>query len=49
MRYVLDGLARGWLEVPIQGVHNLEDIQVAQQRLEGRGVAGKLLIGVAGE
>ena len=49
VRYVLDGLARGWLEVPIQGVHNLEDIQVAQRRLEGRGVTGKLLIGVAGE
>ena len=49
VRYVLDGLARGWLEVPIQGVHNFEDIQVAQQRLEGRGVAGKLLIAVAGE
>ena len=49
VRHVLDGLARGWLEVPIQGVHNLDDIRIAQQRLEGRGVAGKLLIAVAGE
>lgn len=48
VRYVLQGLADGWLEVPIQGVHDLDDVRAAQQRLEGRGVAGKLLIEVAG-
>ena len=48
VRYVLDGFAAGWLEVPIQGIHDLEDIRTAQQRLEGRGIAGKLLLEVAG-
>ena len=48
VRYVLDGLAGGWLEVPVQGIHDLDDVRVAQRRLEGRGVAGKLLLEVAG-
>ena len=48
VRYVLDGLAGGWLEVPVQGIHALDDVRAAQQRLEGRGVAGKLLLEVAG-
>ena len=48
VRYVLDGLAGGWLEVPVQGTYALDDVRVAQQRLEGRGVAGKLLLEVAG-
>ena len=48
VRYVLDGLAGGWLEVPVQGVYLLDDVGAAQRRLEGRGVAGKLLVEVAG-
>ena len=48
VRYVLQGLGAGWLEVPIQGVHDLDDVRGAQRRLEARGVAGKLLIEVAG-
>ena len=48
VRYVLDGLDGGWLEVPVQGIHDLDDVRAAQQRLEGRGVAGKLLLQVAG-
>ena len=49
VRYVLRGLAEGWLEVPIEGVHDLDDVRAAQRRLEGRGVAGKLLLEVAGD
>ena len=49
VRYVLDGLGDGWLQVPIRGVHRLDDVRAAQQRLEGRGVAGKLLLDVAGD
>ena len=48
VRYVLDGLAGGWLGVPVQGVYDLDDVRTAQQRLERRGVAGKLLLEVAG-
>ena len=43
--YVLAGLADGWLELPIEGVYDLEDCRDAQRRLEDRGVAGKLLLG----
>ena len=49
VRYVLDGLAGGWLEVPVQGTYRLDDVRAAQRRLEGRGVAGKLLLEVAGD
>ena len=48
VRYVLDGLDGGWLDVPVQGIHALDDVRAAQRRLEGRGVAGKLLLEVAG-
>ena len=49
VRYVLDGLAGGWLEVPVQGTYRLDDVRAAQRRLEGRGVAGKVLLEVAGD
>ena len=49
VRYVLDGLAGGWLEVPVQGIYRLDDVRAAQRRLEGRGVAGKLLLESAGD
>lgn len=49
VRYVLDALSAGWLEVPIQEVYRLDDVRAAQERLEGRGVAGKLLLEVTGD
>lgn len=49
VKYVLDGLTAGWLDVPIEGVYDLADCKSAQARLEGRGVSGKLLLSVAAE
>ena len=49
LRYVLRGLEEGWLQVPIEGVYDLDDVRAAQRRLEERGVAGKLLLRVGAE
>ncbi len=46
VRAVVDGLVRGRLEVPIEGVYPLARCAEAHRRLEGRGVSGKLLLDV---
>ena len=43
----LEGLSRGWLEVPIEGVFPLGEAAEMHRRLEGRHVAGKLLLKTA--
>ena len=48
VRYVLESLSAGWLEVPIEGIYALEDYRAAQARLEARGVSGKLLLKING-
>jgi NADPH2:quinone reductase len=40
----LEGLSEGWLEVPIEGVFPLAGAAAMHRRLEGRQVAGKLLL-----
>ena len=42
--HVLGGIAAGWLKVPIEGVYPLAQAADMHRRLEGRGVAGKLLL-----
>jgi NADPH:quinone reductase len=42
--YVLAGIAEGWLKVPIEGVFALAEAATMHRRLEGRHVAGKLLL-----
>jgi NADPH2:quinone reductase len=42
--HVLEGIAAGWLRVPIEGVFALADASDMHRRLEGRHVAGKLLL-----
>ena len=42
--HVLGGIAAGWLKVPIEGVFPLNDAATMHRRLEGRQVAGKLLL-----
>lgn len=42
--HVLKGLAEGWLRVPIEGVFALSEAADMHRRLEGRQVAGKLLL-----
>lgn len=42
--HVLTGLSEGWLKVPIEGVYPLDKAADMHRRLEGRGVAGKLLL-----
>ena len=46
--HVLAALAEGWLKVPIEGVFPLAEAADMHRRLEGRGVAGKLLLKAAG-
>jgi NADPH:quinone reductase len=48
VRYVLNGLAAGRLEVPIEGRYPLGAVTEMHRRLEARGVSGKLLLEVAG-
>lgn len=45
---VMAGLVERWLEVPIEGVFPLAEAAEMHRRLEGRGVAGKLLLKAAG-
>jgi NADPH2:quinone reductase len=44
--HVLKGLSEGWLKVPIEGVFALSQAADMHRRLEGRHVAGKLLLRV---
>lgn len=46
--HVLAARAEGWLKVPIEGVFPLAEAADMHRRLEGRGVAGKLLLKAAG-
>ena len=41
---MLGGIAAGWLKVPIEGVFPLAEAAEMHRRLEGRHVAGKLLL-----
>ena len=47
VRYVLERLESGRLEVPIAGVFPLEKAAAMHRRLEARGVSGKLLLRVS--
>ncbi len=49
IRSVVSDVASGALEVPIEGVYPLDEARALHERLEGRGVSGKLLLEVAGE
>ena len=42
--HVLGGIEAGWLKVPIEGVFPLAEAAEMHRRLEGRHVAGKLLL-----
>ena len=42
--HVLEGIEQGWLKVPIEGVFALSDAAEMHRRLEGRHVAGQLLL-----
>jgi len=42
--HVLDGIVAGWLSVPVEGVFPLAEAAGMHRRLEGRHVAGKLLL-----
>jgi NADPH2:quinone reductase len=42
--HVLDGILAGWLKIPIEGVFPLAEAADMHRRLEGRHVAGKLLL-----
>ena len=44
IEHVLGGIADGWLQVPIEGVFPLSEAADMHRRLEGRHVAGKLLL-----
>ena len=44
IEHVLGGIAQGWLQVPIEGVYPLARAADMHRRLEGRHVAGKLLL-----
>ena len=46
--YVLQGVADGWLDVPIVERFPLERARDMHAKIQGRGVAGKLLLEVAG-
>ena len=48
IKFVVDGLASGRLDLPIAGVFPLERCADLQRRLEQRGVSGKLLLEVSG-
>ena len=43
-RIASKGLSEGWLKVPIEGVFPLAQAADMHRRLEGRQVAGKLLL-----
>jgi hypothetical protein len=43
------GAAKGRFAMPVAGVYPMAKIAELQTRLEGRGVAGKLLVEVGGE
>jgi NADPH2:quinone reductase len=45
--HVLAGIAEGWLKVPIEAVFPLGQAADMHRRLEGRHVAGKLLLRAA--
>jgi NADPH2:quinone reductase len=45
--HCLKGLSEGWLKVPIEGVFPLAQAADMHRRLEGRQVAGKLLLKTA--
>jgi NADPH2:quinone reductase len=47
IEHVLNGIREGWLEIPIEGVFPLAEAAAMHRRLEGRHVAGKLLLRVA--
>jgi NADPH2:quinone reductase len=49
VEYVVQGIVKGWLRVPIVEVFPLERVADMQTRLEGRGVAGKLLLAIRGD
>ena len=44
IEHVLDGILAGWLKIPIEGVFPLAEAADMHRRLEGRHVAGKLLL-----
>jgi NADPH:quinone reductase len=44
IEHVLDGILAGWLKIPIEGVFPLVEAADMHRRLEGRHVAGKLLL-----
>jgi NADPH:quinone reductase len=46
VRFAVDGLASGQLQLPIEGVLPLEEVAAMHRRLEQRGVSGKLLLEV---
>jgi NADPH:quinone reductase len=48
VEHVLTGIREGWLKVPIEGVFPLAQAAEMHRRLEGRHVAGKLLLKAAG-
>ncbi len=43
-RNVMDLIGNGSVRVPVEGVYDLEDVHEMYQRLESRGVSGKLLL-----
>jgi len=47
MDFVLDALADGWLDIPIVQSIPIDDVGDMHRQLEGRHVAGKLLLAVA--
>ena len=48
LKHVLGGLEAGWLRVPVEGVFPLAEAADMHRRLEGRHVAGKLLLRAGG-
>ena len=42
--HVIGGIVEGWLRIPIEGVFSLGEASLMHRRLEGRHVAGKLLL-----
>jgi NADPH:quinone reductase len=46
VRFAVDGLASGQLQLPMEGVLPLEEVAAMHRRLEQRGVSGKLLLEV---
>lgn len=44
VEHTVAGLVDGWLKVPIEGVFSLDEAAEMHRRLEGRHVAGKLLL-----